>query len=214
VQQSVPRLSVRGTGSPVVKGSLVVGGFDNGKLAVYGLGDGALIWDLMLAPPSGRTEVDRLSDLNATVRVIGDDIYVAGYQGGLSAVAIESGQVLWSREISSHTGIGVDMNNLYISGAASQIFAVDRSGQELWRQEMLLNRDVTGPTGYQGSVVVGDFEGYVHWFDAGTGELQARVRAGSDRVTSPPLVINEILYVLTDGGKLYAFQDVTRKNKS
>jgi len=214
VQQSVPRLSVRGTGSPVVKGSIVVGGFDNGKLAVYGLGDGALIWDLMLAPPSGRTEVDRLSDLNATVRIIGDDIYVAGYQGNLSAVAAESGQILWSREISSHTGIGVDMNNLYVSGAASEIFAVDRSGQELWRQAMLLNRDVTGPTGYQGSVVVGDFEGYVHWFDAATGELQARVRAGSDRVTSPPLVVNEILYVLTDGGKLYAYQDVTRKKKS
>jgi outer membrane protein assembly factor BamB len=214
VQQSVPRLSVRGTGAPVVTGSIVVGGFDNGKLAAYELGDGTLIWDLMLAPPSGRTEVDRLSDLNATVRIIDDDIYVVGYQGGLSAVAIESGQILWSREISSHTGLGVDLNNLYVSSAASEIYAVDRSGQELWRQEMLLNRDVTGPTAYQASVVVGDLDGYVHWFDAATGELQARVRAGSDRVTSPPLVVNEMLYVLTDGGKLYAFQDVTRKKKT
>jgi outer membrane protein assembly factor BamB len=215
VQQSVPRLSVRGTGAPVVDDRMVICGFDNGKLAAYELGDGSMIWDLMLAPPSGRTEVDRLSDLNSTIRIVGDDIYVVGYQSSLSAVAIESGQVLWSRDISSHTGVGIDFNNLYISGESSKLFAVSRrSGRELWQMETLLNRDITGPTTYRSSVVVGDFNGYLHWFDATTGELQARVRAGSDRISAPPLVINEILYVLTDGGKLYAFKDVTKKPKS
>ena len=169
----------------------------------------------MLAPPTGRTEVDRLSDLNATIRVVGEDIYVVGYQSKLSSVAIESGQVLWSREISSHAGIGIDINNLYVSGDASQLYAVARrSGRELWRKEVLLNRDITGPSGYGSSVVVGDFDGYLHWFDATTGEPQARVRAGSDRISAPPLVVNEMLYVLTDGGKLYAFKDVTRKQES
>ena len=38
VQQSVPRLSVRGTGSPVVNKRMVICGFDNGKLAAYDLG--------------------------------------------------------------------------------------------------------------------------------------------------------------------------------
>ncbi len=214
VQQSVPRLSVRGTGAPVISKRVIICGFDNGKLAAYELGDGTLIWNVLLAPPSGRTEVDRLSDLNATVTVIGDDIYVVGYQSQLSAVAIESGQVLWSREISSHTGIGVDMNNLYVTDAAGEVLALNRSGQELWRTDNLLYRDVTGPTGYRGSVVVGDFDGYLHWFDAATGDLQARVRAGKDRVMAPPLVVNEMLYVLTDGGKLHAFKDVTGKKKS
>lgn len=213
VQQSVPRLSVRGTGAPVVNKRVVICGFDNGKLAAYELGDGTLIWEVLLAPPSGRTEVDRLSDLNATVTVVGDDIYVVGYQSHLSSVAIESGQVLWSREISSHTGIGVDMKNLYVTGDSSQVLALDRSGQELWRTDTLLHRDVTGPTGYRSSVVVGDFDGYLHWFDASTGDLQARMRAGKDRVMAPPLVVNEMLYVLTDGGKIHAFKDVTSKKK-
>jgi outer membrane protein assembly factor BamB len=211
VQQSVPRLSVRGTGAPVVDGRRVVCGFDNGKLAAYDIGDGSMIWDIMLAPPSGRTEVDRLSDLNATIRIVGEDVYVVGYQSSLSAVAIESGQVLWTRDISSHAGVGIDFNNLYVAGDASQLYAVARrSGRELWRKETLLNRDITGPTGYKSSVVVGDFAGYLHWFDAVTGELQARVRAGSDRVSAPPLVVDQMLYVLTDGGKLYAFMDVTK----
>jgi outer membrane protein assembly factor BamB len=214
-QQSVPRLSVRGTGSPVVKDNVVFCGFDNGRLAAYALTDGALIWEMLVSPPSGRTEIDRLSDLNATIRVVGDDIYIVGYQGILSAVAAESGQIIWSREISSHSGIGVDVTNLYVAGENSALLAVARiSGRELWRKEILLHRDITGPTAFNSSVVVGDFEGYVHWFDATNGELQARTRAGSDRVTGPPLVVDEMIFVLTDGGKLYAFKDVTRKQES
>jgi len=214
VQQSVPRLSVRGTGAPVVLKAIVVCGFDNGRIAAYELGDGSLIWDLLLSPPSGRTEVERLSDLNATVRVVGDDIYAVGYHGSLSAIAAESGQVLWTREISSHIGVGVDFNNLYVTGEASELYAMSRrSGRETWQHEMLLNRDVTGPTPYGRSIVVGDYDGYVHWFDVRDGSLLARLRAGRDRVTSAPLVVNDTIFVLTDGGKLVAFREKQQKKK-
>ena len=212
VQQSVPRLSVRGTGAPVVMSDAVVCGFDNGRIAAYEIGDGTMIWDMLLSPPSGRTEVDRLSDLNATVRVVGEDIYAVGYQGTLSALAAESGQVLWTREIPSHNGTGVDFNNLYITGDASELYAVSRrTGRELWRDETLLNRDATGPAPYRGSIVVGDFKGYLHWFDAGDGALQARVRAGSKRITSTPLVVNDLIFALSDAGKIYAFQEIVKK---
>jgi len=214
VQQAVPRLSVRGTGSPVVWKNSVICGFDNGKLAAYDLNDGSVIWDVMLAPPSGRTEVERLSDLNATALVVGEDVYAIGYQGSLSGLAVESGQVLWNREISSYNGMSADFINLYVSADNSEMFAVARrSGREMWRSDMLLNRDLSGPVTVGNSVVVGDFEGYVHWFDAATGDLQARKRAGSDRIAAPPLVVNELVYVLSDSGKLYAFRDATPKQE-
>lgn len=212
VQQSVPRLSVRGTGSPVVMNDAVVCGFDNGRIASYELGDGSLIWDLLLSPPSGRTEVDRLSDLNATVRVVGEDVYAIGYQGTLSSLAAESGQILWTREISSHTGTGVDFNNLYVTGDASELYAVSRrTGRELWRQETLLNRDVTGPAPYRSSIVVGDFDGYVHWFDARDGALQTRLRAGGNRISAAPVIVNDLVFVISESGKIYAFQEITKK---
>jgi outer membrane protein assembly factor BamB len=212
VQQSVPRLSVRGTGAPVVTNDVVVCGFDNGRIASYEIGDGSMIWDLLLSPPSGRTEVDRLSDLNATVRVVGDDVYAIGYQGALSSLAAESGQILWTREISSHTGTGVDFNNLYVTGDASELYAVSRrTGREIWRQETLLNRDVTGPAPYQGSIVVGDFDGYVHWVDTRDGALQARMRAGGNRIAAAPLVVNDLVFVISDSGKIFAFKEITKK---
>ncbi len=207
VQQTMPRLSVRGTGSPVADGGVVICGFDNGRVAAYDANDGSLIWDVLVAPPAGRTEVERLSDVNATVRVIGEEVYAVGYQGRLVALARESGQILWSQEVSSYSGLGADLSNLYVSGEQGELIAVERSsGQELWRHDLLSNRDLTAPAAYGASVVVGDLEGYVHFFDAATGTLQARVRVDSARVTSSPLVVNDLLYVMSDGGELAAYR--------
>ncbi len=209
-QQTMPRLSVRGTGSPVPDRNLVICGFDNGRVAAYDVNDGSVVWDVLAVPPAGRTEVERLSDLNATVRVIGEEVYAVGYQGRLAALARESGQVLWSVEFSSYSGLGADLSNLYVSGEAGELLAVERaSGRELWRHDQLQYRDLTAPTPYGASVVVGDLEGYLHFFDVATGAPQARVRVESSRITSAPLVVNDQIYVMTDGGELAAYRDAT-----
>ncbi len=212
VQQNMPRLSVRGTGAPVVIRNVVVCGFDNGKLAAYELSDGTPAWDTLLDPPSGRNEIERLADINATVRSVGDDIYVVGYRGQTRAVALESGQALWAQDVAGYGGLAADLENVYISGNASELQALVRqTGSELWKHELLKNRDITGPTAWQNSVVVGDFEGYVHFFDTATGKPQARVRINRTRVTSPPLVVNDLLYVQSDGGKLAAYRQLAKK---
>jgi outer membrane protein assembly factor BamB len=211
VQQLMPRLTVRGTGAPVVIKDTVFCGFDNGKLASYSLTDGSVGWEVLLDPPAGRNEVERLADINSTIRAIGEDLYVVGYRGQLASVAAESGQVLWSRDVRSYEGLSVDLQNVYVSGADSDLSAMLRqTGSDLWKHEQLMLRDISGPTAYRNSVVVGDFEGYVHFFDTATGELQARVRAGSDRVTSPPVVVSETIYVQTDGGDLAAFRQLAK----
>ena len=212
VQQNMPRLTVRGTGAPVVVGNAVVCGFDNGKLAAYDLSDGTPAWDTLLDPPSGRNEIERLADINATVRSVGEDIYVVGYRGQTTAVALESGQTLWAQDVAGYGGLAADLENVYISGNSSELQALVRqTGSELWKHELLKNRDITGPTAYQNSVVVGDFDGYVHFFDTATGKPQARVRLDNSRVTSPPLVVNDLLYVQSDGGKLAAYRQVVKK---
>jgi outer membrane protein assembly factor BamB len=150
-----------------------------------------------------------MADINATVRTSGEDVYAVGYRGQLTSVAAESGQTLWSQDVQSYDGLAVDLQNVYVSSDSSELVALSRqAGIELWRTESLKNRDISGPAAYQNSVVVGDFEGYVHFFDTATGKPQARVRAGSDRVTSPPLVVNDMLYVQTDGGDLAAFRQL------
>jgi len=207
IQQSMPRLSVRGTSAPVVASNMVICGFDNGRVSAFDLSDGGVIWDILMNPPSGRTAIERLVDINAMVQVAGSDVYAVGYQGSLGAIAMESGQLLWSREMSSGSGLTVDSRTIYVVNQRSELVALSRaSGRELWLRNDLRNRDLQAPEVFGGSVVVGDDQGYLHWFDVSTGELQARKRAGSDRITSQPVVVNDILYVMNDGGTLYAFR--------
>lgn len=207
IQRSMPRLSVRGTSAPVVARNLVVTGFDNGRVAAFDIDDGGQVWDVLMDPPTGRTELDRLIDINARVIVAGNDVYAVGYQGRLGAIALESGQLLWSQEFSSGKDLGIDVGSVFVADQVSELVSASRaSGRELWRRKDVRNRDITGPAVMASSVVVGDFEGYLHWFDLESGVLQARARAGSARITSQPLVLDDTLYVMTDGGDLYAFR--------
>lgn len=206
-RQAVPRLSVRGSGAPIVVRGTVVCGFDNGRVAAYRAIDGEPVWDVLLAPPSGRNEVERLVDINAPVRAIGQELYAVSYQGRLASLALESGQVLWSQDVASYTGLAADAASVYVSTPEGELVGVNRAtGDILWRTDLLARRALSGPAAWQASVAVGDFEGYLHVFSAGTGTLQARARADRSRIVAPPLVVNDMLFVLSEDGEISAWR--------
>ncbi len=211
VEQQVPRLSVRGTSSPVVSGANVLAGFDNGKFMVLSLSDGEALWEASMTQSTGRTELDRMTDIDGVFSVIGNDAYVAGVNGRTVSVAVESGQVLWSREIPSYSGVGLDWNTVYVTDQSSHVVALERTrGTSIWRQELLLRRSVTAPVPYGDTVVVGDFEGYVHFLSATTGEFVARSETGS-AIYSPPLVVGDMIYVVNEESTLIAYRAVIAK---
>jgi len=214
VQQSVPRLTLRGTSGPVINGQAVVCGFDNGRLAAYDMASGDEFWNVMLAPPSGRTEIERLIDINSLPVIVGRDIFAVSYQGRLAGIALEGGQLLWSVDVSSYNGIAADYTSVYATATNSEISAHSNgSGRELWRNTQLLNRDVTSPVLQKKSLVVGDFQGYLHWIDPLTGQLQARAKTGGDPIAGDPVVANDRLFVMTEDGKLVSYRIVDSKRK-
>ena len=213
-QQSMPRLSLRGSSAPIVVAGAVICGFDNGHLVAYDLSDGDALWDVLLSPPSGRTEIERMIDLDSAAVIVGKDVYAISYQGRLAAIAGGSGRLLWSEELSSYAGIAGDASSIYVSTQDSELVAVSNaSGREAWRSDVVLNRDITGPALQGDSVVVGDYKGYLHWFDVYTGELQARARVSGDRISAAPIVVGDMLYATSDSGKIAAYQIVRPKRK-
>ena len=214
IEQTAPALTMRGATSPLLAGSLVVAGFDNGRLIAVDASTGDVEWDSMLALPSGRSDLDRLSDIDGAIALVGQDIYAAGYQGRIAAVAAESGQLLWSREISTHVGVSADWNSVYTARDDGEIIALARrTGNETWRNDDLLRRDPTLPVPFYTTAVVGDFEGYLHFFSNLDGEAVARVRFGKHAISSNPLVIANRLYVQSDNGTLGAFEVVDDRPK-
>jgi outer membrane protein assembly factor BamB len=206
IQQLTPALTMRGSSSPVAVGNTVVAGFDSGRVVAVELDTGTIIWDGMLSPPQGRSDLDRLSDIDGELAVVGQDVYAVGYQGRMAAIAGESGQVLWSREVSSYEGVAADWNSLYTVRDDGEILAMTRrNGTESWRNASLLRREPTLPVPFGTTVVVGDLEGYLHFFSTIDGEPVARERLGSSAISSDPFVMANRLFVQSDGGQLGAF---------
>lgn len=206
LEQSTPALTMRGSTSPMQVGQTVVTGFDNGRVVAIDLSSGDVEWDSMLAPPSGRSDLDRLSDIDGDIAVVGQDIYASGYQGRIASLAAESGQVLWAREISTYEGVSADWNNVYSTLENGELVALNRrSGTEIWRQNALLRREPTVPMSFRTTVAVGDLEGYLHFFSNVDGEPVARIRAGKSAIVTTPVVMADRLYVQSDDGSISAW---------
>jgi outer membrane protein assembly factor BamB len=207
VEHQPPRLSLRGTAAPVITGNVVVTGFDNGRIGAYGLRDGESRWENVIAIGRGRTEIERLSDVDSTPQVLGQDVYAVSYRGRVANLALETGQILWATEMSSHNGLSLDWTSVYVAEADGVVVAVNRSsGGELWRQGALRMRRLTAPTPIDQSVVVGDFEGWLHWLDVFTGTIQARFRAGRSAFVSAPVSGGELLIVQDENDRVYALR--------
>ncbi len=191
-----PALTLRGTSSPVLVQNAVIVGMDNGKVAILDVSTGRPFWERTVAPPRGRSELDRMVDIDATPLVVGKVLYVGTFQGQVVALDAESGKILWSKEMSVYAGMDVDQRYLYVTAADGAVWALDRlSGATAWRQDALRYRSVSGPALLGEYVVVGDFEGYLHWLSREDGRLVGRVRLGKHALSAPPV---------SDGNTLYA----------
>ncbi|MDB6089415.1 MAG: hypothetical protein JWN85_2199 [Gammaproteobacteria bacterium] len=206
-EQQEPRLSHRGTSRPVIVGEVALCGFDNGKVVAVNMNDGTLQWEATIAPPHGRTELERLVDVDSTVRVSGQDVYAVGFQGRVAMLALDTGQIWWSHDASSYRGIGLDDDALYIATADGEIAALRRrTGAEIWRQKALAHRGLSAVATTDNAVVVADYQGNVHWLDKATGEIAARAPSGKVRVSNAPLIVDNMVLVINDAGRISAFR--------
>lgn len=204
---TVPALTLRGTAGPLLAQGVAITGLDTGKLLVLSLQDGAPVWEKRIAPPRGRTELERLVDIDSEPRVIDGVLYITTYQGNVTAIDLRNGNTLWSRDFSSYSGLDADASQVYLVDDSDTLWALDRrSGGTLWKQAALKGRTLSTPVVIGNHVVVGDFEGYLHWLDTTDGRLVGRVRANKKGIASAPVVREGLLYVLSKDGTLSAFQ--------
>ncbi|EDZ68005.1 outer membrane assembly lipoprotein YfgL [Nitrosococcus oceani AFC27] len=206
-QHNVPILTLRGVAAPIVVDRKAIIGLAGGKLVALSLEDGQLLWERAIVVPRGRTELDRLADIDSKPAVYGGYLYTVTYNGRIAALWLADGDILWTREMSSYAGIGTDGESLYVTDMEGSIWALEsRTGASLWRQSKLLRRQPTAPTSYQNYVVVGDSAGYVHWMAKEDGHFVARIEVDKKGIVNAPLVLDDILYVNSQGGILKAIK--------
>ncbi len=206
-EQQVPKLTLRGTAPPVVAGDAVICGFDDGRVVAYALSNGDRLWEAAVSTSHGKTEIERLVDIDGAVHVSGRDLFVVGFQGKLSMLALDSGQVWWSRDLSSYRGLALGDETIYVATADGHVDALRRrDGTVIWSNDKLLRRGLTAPAIDGDAIVVADYQGYLHWLDRSTGVLLARERVKKGRVTNAPIVADGMVYVQGDNGQLTALR--------
>lgn len=160
---NLPNLSLRGTSRPVIAGDKVIAGFASGKVVAVNRADGRVLWQERVGIPAGRSELERLVDVDGRILIQDDIVYAVGYQGHAVALDLNSGKAMWKREASSYHGAVTGLGNLYIISEDDRIIAIDeRTTNDVWIQPDLMGRQLTQPVMIKDQIAVADYQGYVH----------------------------------------------------
>ena len=205
-KRDVPALSLRGNSTPIITKGYVFCGLDSGRLVTLDLVTGNAVFDIPVATPTGRSELERLIDIDGNAVIVDESLYMASYQGRMVSLNIRRGQLNWSRKISTYSGVEYSSSSLYVSDEYDHIWSFDASnGATMWKQEKLSARKITRPVTMKNTVLVADFEGYLHWLSPFDGHFMGREETDGSGVIVPPLVYDNVAYVLTRDGELSAF---------
>lgn len=204
---NVPVLTLRGLSSAVIHGNGAIAGLANGRLVALRLNDGVVLWESSVAVPRGRSELDRIVDIDSEPFILDGVVHAVTYQGNIATIALENGRSLWRREMSSHAGLSANKKYLFVTDEQSQVWALDRrNGQSYWKQSKLRARHLTAPTPYNDYVIVGDLEGYVHVLSIKDGSIVARKKVSSSRIIAAPIVRDDIIYISGSDGRVTALR--------
>ncbi len=204
---SPPVLSLRAASAPLLFEGAVIAGFANGRVVAVSRDTGQLFWESRAGVSQGSSEIERLIDVAGDPLISDGMLFVVAYQGDLSALELRSGRRLWGRKASSFGALSEGYSNIYVATAEGSVIAFDRNDQGVrWEQSVLARRQLSGTATWGSYVAVGDFDGYVHLLSQADGRVVARTRVDSDGVRVAPLVVDDILYVYGNGGRLSAYR--------
>ncbi len=207
-QRATPPLSVRSAGSPVFADRYLFVGYPGGKLVALALQNGAPVWEGAVASPKGATELDRVADVVATPVVDGRQVCAVAFQGRVACFDMgQGGAMVWSRDISSVSGLVMDGRYLFITDDKGIVYGLDRlSGSSLWKQDKLKNRRLSAPVIRRGLVTVADGEGIIHFLSREDGSFAARQATDGTPVRALLQALGPAVLVQTVGGEVRAFE--------
>jgi len=204
-QHAAASLVVRAPAGLSIQGDTAYAGFPGGKLVAIALENGGPRWEATVAVPHGATELERVTDVEGVPALQGREVCAAAYQGKVTCFDVRSGNQIWSREISSITGVSLDARYAYVSDDKGSVYAFDRSdGRSIWKQDKLAYRDTSLPVPLDSYVVVGDLEGYVHFLSRESGAFVARFETDGGAIRAAPIELPSGVLVQTHDGRLYA----------
>jgi len=205
-QRQMPPLVLRQTGAIAIAPGTAFAGLPGGRIVALGLQNGAVRWEASVSQPRGATEIERIADVVGSPLVSGREVCAASYQGRVACFEAASGRQLWSRDVSSSTGLDVDARLVSIVDDRDQVHAFSRSGASVWRQDKLSRREVSAPLSLGPVLVVGDAKGLVYLVSRDDGAIAGRFPTDGTAIASAPVAAGRMAIVQTTGGTIAAVE--------
>jgi outer membrane protein assembly factor BamB len=205
VQRAQPPLTIRNTAGGTASRGGLFAGTPGGHLLALDVTSGVIGWDAAVATPKGATELERIADITSLPYVEERQVCAVAYQGRVACFEIVRGNLLWSRDLSSLTGLAGDGRNVYVTDDKGSVHALDKaSGASIWKQDALAARRVGGPQLVGDYIGVVDVEGYLHLLSRTDGAYVGRLATDGRPATTQPVLLAGSGLWLSDGGNLYS----------
>ena len=203
ISRKLPKLSLRGDSPPLVMKNVVLAGFSDGFMVAVDLQTGRALWNLPVAFPKGRSEIERLSDIDSTPLLVGNNIYVTSYQDVTRALDMEQQKMAWRADVSSYHPLAYDASHLYITNKEGFVSQINRfDGTILWTQEGLKLRGVSAPASVGSYVAVSDSDGQLYLLNKADGSFAGRHKLGAKSIVGQPIVQDQTLFFMDTSGAL------------
>lgn len=201
------QFSLRGLASPVnLDGRTVLVASSNAYVYAIDALSGVPRMQRRVAVNNGRSDIQRLNDIDGDPVVAGRFMVTSSFQGQITVTDLAAMQVVWSEDASSNKRPEVAENKVFVAKTDGKLVAYDLgTGQLVWENDSLLNRQLSNPVMLGSDLVVGDLDGVLHLLDPNSGQLVGRSKT-SGEVRSLRVIDNQ-LYVSTRKGALSVWQN-------
>jgi len=204
-QQSALSLRV-GYGMLAIGNEVIVTGFAGGRFGMIAIANGGLVWETPVSFPKGFSEIERLNDVTAKPSMEGDIICAVSYQGRIGCGQARTGNLLWFKDYSSYTGTAQSTEMVFSANEKSHVTAfATKDGTQVWENTQLTFRDLGEPLAVGKVLLMGDAQGYVHAFAQANGEMVARIRHDSNKISAAPIAVGGLILIQSQGGKITAY---------
>lgn len=205
--RALPSLTLRGNSPPLIVDTALFAGYDDGSVVALRLENGSPVWEQPVSVGEGRTDLDRMSDVDGEMAFRDGVLFAASYRGQVVAFEAMNARALWNREMSVYAGLALAGEAVLASDDRGNVWSLDqRTGSATWKQDALAHRWLSTPAYHAGYAVVADVQGYVHWMSMDDGRFVARTRLGKKPIKGSPLVVDDLLVVTTTDGDIAAYR--------
>ena len=195
-RSQLPTLTLRGSSPPVIEEGIVYAAFDNGRLGAFQVSTGFLVWDGAISYVEGTSELDNMIDADAAPVLEGGLLFIANYQGQIAAFDPAQRRIVWAEEASSFYSPIISEGVMAVLETDSTFKTYStKTFMPSWTNEDYYLRELSNADTYKGSIVVGDFEGYVHLINTLNGTTTSRIKLTRSPIKSIIARANNIYIV-------------------